>query len=72
MEMAFKLKVKNGRVGYALRSGKDFSAGTLPVKAAERIIAEGEVTRSEVPGYYICVDGEWHFEGGPVKAPKEA
>lgn len=68
MAKKFELKAVSGRVGYVLDVGNNtFSGGTLPLAAAKRIVDEGQVTESDKPGFPICVDGEWYFEGKPVK-----
>ena len=70
--MKTELKVVKGRVRYSLMVGENiYSGGTLPASAAERIVAEGEVTESKLPGFQICVDGEWNFEGKPKKEKKD-
>lgn len=61
--MEVKLKENNGEVKFLLKSGKDFVANTTTVSAAEILIREGKVTKSDNPEFPICVDNTWFFEG---------
>lgn len=67
----YKLKSINGRVNALLRTGKDFVKSNVPSSAAQHIINTGTLVESDKPGYSICVDGQWYFEGDEIKsAPK--
>lgn len=71
----YKLKSVNGRVNTLLRTGKDFVRNNLSTSAAQHIINCGELVESDKPGYPICVDNKWYFEGveipeNPSEAPK--
>lgn len=63
----YKLKNVNGRVNTLLRSGKDFVKSNLSVSAAQHIIDSGKLVESDNPGYPICIDNQWYFEGVEVK-----
>lgn len=67
----YKLKNVNGRVDALLRTGKDFVKNNLSVSAAQHIINTGKLVESDKPGYPICVDKQWYFEGEEVKEIKE-
>ena len=59
-----ELKVnKDGQVDYAYRAGKDIVTGHMTAASAKRTIDQGEVVKSDLKGYQICVDGEWYFKG---------
>lgn len=65
--MNFKLKNRNGKVTFLLKTGKDFSKNEMSISAAQHIIDSGNVVESNREGYPICVDEKWYFEGEPVK-----
>lgn len=57
-----KLTVKDGKVGFIMRAGKDFSRNEMRVNAANAIIEKGEVTESTLfKDYPICVDDKFFF-----------
>jgi hypothetical protein len=66
----YKLKNINGRVNSLLKTGNDFVKNSLSISAAQRIIDSGKSVKSDKPGYPICIDKKWYFEGTEVK-PKE-
>lgn len=63
----YKLKSTNGRVNALLRTGNDMVSSNLSVSAAQHIIDTGKLVKSDKPGYTICVDDTWYFEGVEVK-----
>lgn len=63
----YKLKSTNGRVNALLRTGNDMVSSNLSVSAAQHIIDTGKLMKSDKPGYPICVDTTWYFEGVEVK-----
>ena len=65
--MNFKLKNRNGKVTFLLKTGKDFSQNEMSISAAQHIIDCGELVESDKEGFPICVDSKWYFEGEPVK-----
>lgn len=67
-----KLTVKDGKVGFIMRAGKDFSRNEMGVNAANAIIEKGEVTKSTLfKGYPLCVDDKFFFAAtvSPKKNP---
>lgn len=68
--MNYKLKITNGKVNSLLRTGKDFVKNQLSVSAAQHIIDTGKMVKSDKPGYPICVDKKWYFEGIEIKEKK--
>lgn len=66
----YKLKNINGRVTALLRTGKDFVRHSLSVSAAQHIIDTGKQVKSNKPGYPICIDDKWFFEGVEIEEPK--
>ena len=67
----YELKVKNGKVNMLLKTGGDFVSNTIPVHTAKSIIDSGRLVESDKPGYPICVNDEWYFEGVEKKMPKK-
>jgi hypothetical protein len=65
--MNFKLKNRNGKVTFLLKTGKDYSKNEMSISAAQHIIDSGKLVESEREGYPICVDEKWYFEGEPVR-----
>jgi len=65
--MDFKLKNRNGKVTFLLKTGNDFSKNEMSISAAQHIIDTGNLVESDKEGYPICVDEKWYFEGEPVK-----
>lgn len=69
----YKLKNNNGKVTAMLRTGKDLVKNELSVSVAQHIIDTGKQVKSDIPGFPICVDNLWYFEGEEVKTtPKKA
>jgi hypothetical protein len=60
-------KNKKGTVTSLLRTGKDFVKNDLPATAAQQIIDNGTVVKSDKHGFPICVDNKWYFEGEKVR-----
>lgn len=69
--MAYKLKVKNGKVKAILRTGKDLVKTEINEEGAKHIISDGKMQESTVDGYPICVNNEWFFEGTEVKTEEK-
>ena len=71
--MNYKLKEKDGKVEFLLRTGKDFVRNHMSVASAQHIIDGGKLMKSTKVGYPICVNDEWFFEGEIIKksAPKK-
>ena len=65
--MNFKLKNRNGKVTFLLKTGKDFSKNEMSISAAQHIIDTGKLVESDNPDYPICIDNQWYFEGVEVK-----
>lgn len=65
--MNYKLKNRNGKVTFLLKTGKDFSKNEMSISAAQHIIDQGKLGESDRPDCPICVDEKWYFEGEPVK-----
>lgn len=68
----FKLKSDNGRVSALFRAGKDMVRTNISVSAAQHLIDVGQISESDYPGYPICVDNTWYFEGVEIKKAKKA
>ena len=68
--MSYKLKNKNGRVTFLLRTGKDLVRNQMALASAQHIIDHGEVLESFYLGFPINVDDKWYFEGELVKSKK--
>lgn len=68
----YKLK-KNDKnyVNSLLRTGNDFVKNGLSVSAAQHIIDTGDMVESDIPGYPICIDNQWYFEGELIEEEKE-
>lgn len=66
--MKFKLKNRNGKVAFLLKSGEDFVKNEMSVASAQHIIDNGELKESDKEDYPINIDDKWFFEGEPVKA----
>lgn len=66
----YKLKNINGRVNSLLRSGNDFVKNNISVSAAQHIIDNGKMLKSELANYPICIDNEWFFEGEEINETK--
>lgn len=64
--MNYKLKNRNGKVNFLLKTGKDFSKNEMSISAAQHIIDSGERVESDRKDYPICIDSKWYFEGEPV------
>lgn len=67
----YKLKNVNGRVNSLLKTGNDFVKNSLSISAARHIIDTGKMVKSNQPGYPICVDKKWYFEGEEVKIKED-
>lgn len=58
-----KLKSENGNVKYLMCAGNDLVQGTMPAKAAEKIINAGKKKSSRIhKGFGICIDDKYYFE----------
>lgn len=68
--MKYKLKAKDGKVSFLLRSGNDLVKNRMSIASAEHVINTGEVVESDVKGYPICVDEKWYFEGEEIVVNK--
>lgn len=69
-----KLVIKEDKVAYLYRAGKDLVSGQLSATVATAIMkgARSKVKDEDHPGY-ICVNGQWYFpivEGQPEKPQK--
>lgn len=64
--MNVKLKNKDGKVTFLLRTGKHLVRNAMAVASAQHIINTGTLKDSDVEGYAINVDDKWYFEGEPV------
>lgn len=64
--MNYKLKNRNGKVTFLLKTGNDFSKNEMSISAAQHIIDCGEMVESDRTDFPICIDGKWYFEGEPV------
>lgn len=69
--MAYRLKVKNGKVKAILRAGKDLVRTDINEEGAKHIIRDGTLQESTLDGYPICVNDEWFFEGTEVKTEEK-
>ena len=56
---------EQGLVTYLMRTGKDLVKAQMRAADAEKIIAEGEPTKTVDPKYPIAIDDKWFFEGEP-------
>lgn len=70
-----KLVIKDGKVAYLYKAGKDLVSGQLEASVAQAIVkgSKNKITNNEHPDYPLCVDGKWFFpiEGnGPVRSRK--
>lgn len=61
--MNYKLKNVNGKVTFLCRTGKDLVRHQMLITAAQQIINNGKLKRSDIKGYPINVDDQWYFEG---------
>lgn len=68
----YKLKNINGRVNSLLKSGKDYVKNSLSISAAQHIIDNGKMVKSDRPDYPICIDKKWYFEGIEIKPKAKA
>ena len=65
--MNYKLKNKDGKVTFMLRTGKDMVKNRMALASAQHIIDTGKITKSDRKDYPICVDDKWYFEGELMK-----
>lgn len=65
--MNYKLKNKDGKVTFLLRTGKDMVKNQMALASAQHIIDTGKITKSDRKDYPICVDDKWYFEGELMK-----
>ena len=72
-----KIKHENGKVTYAMRTGKTFVKSTMPLAYANSLVKRGkEVEETDKRGYgvEICVDDTYFFpiELEPKRKKKES
>ena len=66
-----KLKSNGAFVSFVMAAGKDFVQSQMKVENANEIIKNGEVAESnKFPGYPICVNDTYYFEGTFSKRKK--
>ena len=65
--MNYKLKNKDGKVTFLLRTGKDMVKNQMALASAQHIIDTGKITKSDRKDYPVCVDDKWYFEGELMK-----
>ena len=65
--MNYKLKSKDGKVTFLLRTGKDLVKNQTAIASAQHIIDHGKIKKSDVKGYPLNVDDKWYFEGEVYK-----
>ena len=62
--MTYRFEVDDkGNVEFLLATGKDFVKSSMTLEHAKNIAYAGEVTKSDVEGYLICVSDKWYFVG---------
>lgn len=62
--MTYRFEVDdNGNVEFLLATGNDFAKNSMTLEHAKNIAYAGEVTKSDVEGYPICVSDKWYFVG---------
>ena len=61
--MNYRLKKRNRKVTFLLRTGKDLVKNQMAIASAQHIIDNGKVLKSDVDGYPINIDNKWYFEG---------
>lgn len=62
--MTYRFEVDdNGNVEFLLATGNDFAKNSMTLEHAKNIAYAGEVTKSDVEGYPICVNDKWYFAG---------
>ena len=62
--MTYRFDVDDkGNVEFLLATGSDFSKNSMTLEHAKNIAYAGEVTKSDVEGYPICVSDKWYFAG---------
>lgn len=66
----YKLKIVNNRVNALYRAGKDLVKTSIPASQAALTMDTGSITDSDIPGYPICVENKWYFEGEKIKTKK--
>ena len=60
----YRLKSNNGKTSVMLKAGSDLVRNELPTTAAQKILDEGTVESSSVPGFIHV--GEWYLEGEEI------
>ena len=70
-----KLKINGDKVPYLYEEGKDTVKATMDASVAQKIVNKGKVSQSKKhPGYPLCVNGKFYFQGvkeKPEKKPQE-
>ena len=62
--MTYRFEVADkGNVEFLLATGNDFAKNSMTLEHAKNIAYAGEVTKSDVEGYPICVSDKWYFVG---------
>lgn len=72
-----KLVIKDGKVAYLYKAGKDLVSGQLEASVAQAIVkgSKNKTTTNDHPGFPLCVDGKWFFpieENGGVRPQKKS
>lgn len=61
-----KLKVKDGKAHYLMRTGKDIVLNVLDADIAEKIVKNGKITTNtinkECKTFNLCIDKTYYFE----------
>lgn len=75
--MNMKIKTKDNKVTFVMRTGKHFVQNTMPLSSAEQIIKSGKVVKDEqvaalCNAMFRCVDDKYFFplEEVPTKKTK--
>lgn len=73
--MDMKIKVKDNKVTFVMRTGKHFVQNTMPLSSAEQIIKSGKVVKDEqvaalCNAMFRCVDDKYFFPLEEVPAKK--
>lgn len=73
--MDMKIKAKDNKVTFVMRTGKQFVQNTMPLSSAEQIIKSGKVVKDEQVAtlsnaMFRCVDDKYFFPLEEVPAKK--
>ena len=73
--MDMKIKAKDNKVTFVMRTGKHFVQNTMPLSSAEQIIKSGKVVKDEqvaalCNAMFRCVDDKYFFPMEEVPAKK--